>query len=191
MRDYRKFCRPRAAKSPKTGDVIVKLNCGEEVIVNEKEYNSIKKFFKVKSLVGSSNASNQSGFIRAISKETGLEATFSPEVYNTIKDNFEISGIIGAKNISDQIVGDIICHNSILNSDATFNYEDWLNLDNDWKATGINGVTTIEEENTVGGEYIIMANGTTFIVSAEDYAKIDTQWEHIDTIQVETTPEEP
>lgn len=81
-------------------------------------------------------------------------------------------------------IGDIICHNNILNTDAIFSYTNWLTLDDDWDAIGIYGITTIEEENAVGGEYIIMANGTTFIINAADYSQISSQWEHVDDIPV-------
>ena len=78
--------------------------------------------------------------------------------------------------------GDIICHNTALNTDAVFSYQNWLELDDNWDAIDIYGIETIEEEDAVGGEYIIMANGTTFIINASDYSQISSQWEHVDTI---------
>ena len=188
MRDKRKYCRPVISKYPKTGDIIIKLKCGKHAPITKSEYNKIKNFFKPESFVGEDNPTDP-GNIVVIDKNTGKQATFSTSDYNSIKDDFEISDIVGSKrNVFNTdlqetvIVGDIICHNNILDTDAIFSYDNWLELNDDWDATGIYGITTIEEENAVGGEYIIMANGTTFIINAADYSQISTQWEHIDTI---------
>lgn len=179
MRDIKKFYVPKITKNPSGEDVIVKLKWGKEVPVDDKDYDNIKKFFEIKSFVGESN-SQSVGYIKASSKKYDKEGVFSAETYNKIKNDFEISEIVGS--IQNPSTGNIIAHNSILNLDATFSYSDWLNLNDDWDAIGIYGINTIEEENAVGGEYVIMANGTTFIINASDYPQISTQWEHVDTI---------
>ena len=97
-------------------------------------------------------------------------------VVRAVCDSTDLQGIV--------TTGDIICHNSILNTDAIFSYQNWLDLDDSWDAIGIYGIETLEEEDTVGGEYIIMANGTTFIINAADYSQISSQWEHVDDIPV-------
>ena len=46
MRDCKKFCRPNLVKYPKDGDIIIRLQNGQTGIVNAKEYERIKKYFK-------------------------------------------------------------------------------------------------------------------------------------------------
>lgn len=181
MRDKRKYCRPVISKYPKTGDIVIKLKCGKYAPITQSEYNKVKNFFKPESFVGEDSPTDP-GNIIVIDKNTGKQAVFSTSDYNSIKDNFEISSIVGNK--TNPSVGDITVHNSILNMDGVFSYNDWLELDDNWNTTGIYGIQTIEEENAVGGEYVILANGTTFIINASDYSQISTQWEHVDTIPI-------
>ena len=78
--------------------------------------------------------------------------------------------------------GDIICHNTALNRNVIFSYEDWLELDNSWDLVGLYGITTYEEEDAANGDYVIMANSHTLIIKPEDYSKVSNHWEHFDTI---------
>lgn len=80
--------------------------------------------------------------------------------------------------------GDIICHNNILNQDAIFSFNDWLNVDSNWDLVGLYGITTYEEEDASNGDYVILANGHTLIIKPEDYSKVSNNWEIVDTISV-------
>ena len=367
MKDYRKFCRPKTTKYPQVGDVQVKLNCGSTVYVKAKDYLSIKKSFKINSIIG--ETSNTAGNIKVLDKELNEEITVSPETYINNQNKFEfieivrnrydptnghkyvdlglpsgtkwatmnvgassetdygnyyqygkgaaqyvetsgdsdyngtenplaasadtaaqmwggswhmptraqmeeltantayqwvtnykgsginggtftatngavlfipaagfwsngsqyyvgVNGIywgsspngggsaynLGFNNGSKDVVnfnreygcsvrpvdsstvvpegtilaqdGDIITHNNTLNQDAIFSFNDWLNLTDDWDLVGLYGITTYEEENAVGGDYVIMANGHTLIIKPEDYSKVSNNWEVVDTISV-------
>ena len=192
MREYRKFYRPRTTKFPQVGDVEIKLNCGNIVYVKYKEYLKNQKFFKINSFVGES--SNSSGNILVTDKETGKKAIFSIQDYSSIDDQFEIVSIIGNKkdplevrsyvdnSQGDAQEGDIILHNSELNIDAVFSYNDWLELSDSWDLVGLQDITTYEEEDSEDGDYVIMSNGHTLIIKPGDYSKVSNNWEHVDTI---------
>jgi len=71
-----------------------------------------------------------------------------------------------------------MCHNSLLDTDAVFSFNDWKNnVSDDWNLTGLYGITTYEEEDASDGDYVIMANGHTLIIKPEDYSKISDNWE--------------
>ena len=180
MRDFRKFCRPKIKNTSSVGDIILKLKCGTTGTISQEEYNKVKQFFKLESFVGESTSSP--GKIKAESKLLGEEAIFDIATYQIIEDSFEIKEIVGDKKTPAD--GDIICHNSILNRDATFSFQDWLNVDDSWEITGLYNIETFEEEDTVGGEYVILANGTTLIIKAEDYSKVSSNWEKVDEIPI-------
>ena len=78
--------------------------------------------------------------------------------------------------------GDIICHNNILNQDAIFSFNDWLNVDSNWDLIGLYKITTYEEEDASNGDYVILANGHTLIIKPGDYSKVSTNWEKVDVI---------
>lgn len=80
-------------------------------------------------------------------------------------------------------IGDIIAHNNLLNIDRAFEYSDWIELDDSWDTVGLYGIETLEEQDCVGGEYVILSNSTTFIINASDYSKVSSYWEHVDTIE--------
>ena len=82
--------------------------------------------------------------------------------------------------------GDIICHNNVLNQDAIFSFNDWLNVDSNWDLVRLYGITTYEEEDASNGDYVILANGHTLIIKPDDYSKISSNWEQVDTIIRET-----
>lgn len=192
MREYRKFCRPKTTKSPQIGDVEIQLKCGSIVYVKYQEFLKRRNSFKIKSFVGED--SNLPGNILVQDKETGKKAVFSIQDYSFIDDQFEIISIIGNKkdplevrsyvdnSQGDAQEGDIILHNSELNIDAVFSYNNWLKLSDSWDLVGLQDITTYEEEEAQNGYYVIMANGHTLIIKPEDYSKVSDDWEHIDTI---------
>ena len=185
MRDKRKYCRPKVQKYPKFGDVNIKLKCGEVITVSPKTYKKVKELFKLDSVVGEIS-SDSVGNIKVYDTEIDKEITINVSDYD--ENIFELVEIVGNIPSASAQTGDILAHNSVLNQDAIFSYQNWLTLDDSWDATGIQGITTIEEEDAVGGEYIIMANGTTFIINASDYPLISSQWEHVDDIPVPDNP---
>ena len=84
-------------------------------------------------------------------------------------------------------VGDILVHNSETNEDKVVPYSKWLQLEDSWDIVGLYGITTYEEENAENGYYVIMSNGTTLIIAPEDYEKVNTNWEQVDTVIVPTS----
>lgn len=187
MRDYRKYCRPKVQKNPKIGDVRVRLNCGEILTVSAYDYKKVGRNFKLDSFIGES--SNTAGNLLVTNKILNQDMVLSPQDYVDNSDRFEIKEVIG-DSASDAQEGDIICHNSLLDTDAVFSFNDWKNnVSDDWNLTGLYGITTYEEEDASDGDYVIMANGHTLIISPSDYDKVSSNWEHVDTIQIE--PEQP
>lgn len=174
MRDKKKFCRPNVTKNPKVGDIYIKLKCGNTVPITAEEYNKIKKFFNIDSFVGSSQ--NKTGNIVVLNKKVNENMIISPD---DLTDNFELVEIIG--NIQNPSNGDILVHNNTINEDAVFSFNDWVSNDEIWEITGLYGVTTYEEDEITVGDYIILANGVTFIIKPEDYSKVSNNWEHVDT----------
>ena len=183
MRDKRKYCRPKIQKYPKLGDVNIKLKCGEVVAVSPKTYKNIKDFFKMDSVVG--EVSNSKGNIKVYDPEIDKEITINVSDYDG--DRFELTEIIGSIPTTSAQDGDILVHNSILDEDAIFSYNDWVNLDDSWDLTGLYGITTYEEEDATDGDYVILANGHTLIIKPSDYPKVSSHWEQVDTIVI---PEE-
>ena len=187
MRDYRKYCRPKVQKNPKIGDVRVRLNCGEILTVSAYDYKKVGRNFKLDSFIGESP--NTAGNLLVTNKILNQDMVLSPQDYVDNSDRFEIKEIIG-DSTSDVQEGDIMCHNSLLDTDAVFSFNDWkINVSDDWNLTGLYGITTYEEEDASDGDYVIMANGHTLIISPSDYDKVSSNWEHVDTIQIE--PEQP
>lgn len=181
MRDFRKFSRPKVLKSiPNIGDVFVKLKCKSIVPVSAKDFNKIRRFFKIDSIVG--EASQKTGNIKVFSNNLNKTFQLNPTDYNKIKDRVEFKEVVGA--VSSPIDGNILVHNDILNIDSVFTFNDWVASDDTWTITGLQGITTYEEENASDGDYIIMANGTTLIISSSDYSKVSSNWEQVDTIQI-------
>lgn len=180
MRDKKKFYVPRKAKNPKVGDVVVKLRYGKEVIVSEKDFKHIKDFFKIKRFYG--NSSNSVGNVKATSKNFGKQDNFSTENFDEIKTKFEIDEIIGAKNENNVQEGNIITHNSYLDQDIMFDFQDWLNLDSSYDLVGLYGINTYTEDTASNGDYVILANGHTLIIKPEDFSKVSDNWEQVDTI---------
>lgn len=174
MRDFRKFGLPRTTKNPSIGDVLVEIN-KELKPVSYKDFKSISKFFKINSFYGESQY--KIGNLEVENKDFGKSAIFSPEDFK--EDKFIIKNIIGNKNPE---VGDIQVYNPIIDQEAVFSFEDWINSTNSWEIVGLYGIKTYKEEETVGGEYVISANGTTFIIKPKDYSKIKSNWKHVDTI---------
>ncbi len=83
------------------------------------------------------------------------------------------------------ITGDITCHNDILNINEIFSYQNWLELDDSWNAIDLYGIETFDNEDEVTEQrYVILSNGTTFIIKAEDYSLVSSNWEHVDTIDI-------
>ena len=185
MRDKRKYCRPKIQKYPKLGDVNIKLKCGEVVTVSPKTYKNIKDFFRMDSVVG--EVSNSKGNIKVYDPEIDKEITINVSDYD--KDRFELTEIIGSIPTTSAQDGDILVHNSILDEDAIFSYNDWVNLDDSWDLVGLYGITTYEEEDATDGDYVILANGHTLIIKPSDYPKVSSHWEQVDTIIIPT--EEP
>ena len=189
MKDYRKYCRPKTTKSPQLGDVEIRLNCGNIVYVKYQEYLKVKNSFKIKSFVGEDPSSP--GNMVVIDKETGKEAIFSTEDYNSIEDQFEISGIVGDKKEQAQ-EGDIICHNSNLNIDATFSYSEWVRLDNSWSFKGIFGVDTKTKTNASVGDIVIKLENTITFINPNNWSKVSGNWEAIGIVCIESrnTPDQ-
>jgi len=58
-----------------------------------------------------------------------------------------------------------------------------MNLDESWDTIDIYGVETFDNDDEVTEErYVIMANGTTFIIKSEDYSKVSSKFEIVDTL---------
>ena len=93
MRDARKFCRPKITKNPKLGDVYIKLKCGETAPISAEEYNKVKEFFKIDSIVGSSPSIGGNLIVK--SKLLGVLTVISPEDFDS--DIFEVQEVIGEK----------------------------------------------------------------------------------------------
>lgn len=96
MRDYKKFCRPKFTNNPQAGDILLKLNCGEEGAISQEEYEKVQDFFTIESFVGETTSS--SGKIVTRNKELDTTAIFDAETYTQVKDNFEMQEIIGEKD---------------------------------------------------------------------------------------------
>lgn len=186
MRDKRKFCRPVVTKNPKFGDVIVKLSCGKKLSVSSQEYIKIKDFFKIDSMIGSSE--KVPGNLKV--NNTYLDYNTIVNIVNYVNNQniLELIDIIGNKsNPSD---GDILVHNNSINEDAVFSFNDWVTTSDNWDITGLYGITTYEEETAEDGDYVILANGHTLIIKPEDYSKVSSNWEHVDTIDKEEEEEQ-
>ena len=182
MRDFRKFCRPNTIKNPKIGDVEVSLNCGETVFMDAQEYKSVQKFFKNATIIESNASSTKAGNIKTYSTSLGRNFILSPSEYSKYKDFFEFVEVIKEqKNPSD---GDILVHNDILDMNSIFSYNDWIDSEDSWDAYGLQNIETFGSEDEVTEDrYVIQSNGTTFIIKAEDYSKINSGWEIVDTIE--------
>ena len=186
MRDRRKFCRPKTTNYPQVGDVQVKLKCGTKVYVKIKEYLKVKDYFKVNSVVG--ETTNSAGNVEVLDKDLNREIIVTSQDYVNNQDKFELIGIVSEKHDTGSPLaqeGDIIVHSNTLNRDAIFSFTDWLSLSDDWDLEELYGITTYEEEDASNGDYIIMANGHTLIISPSDYSKVSSNWEHVDTIVID------
>lgn len=84
-------------------------------------------------------------------------------------------------------IGDVIVHNPELNKDSIVSFKEWLNLDDSWELVGLYNIKTFEEEEAFDGDYVILANGHTLIISPNDYDKVKDHWEQVDIIQKDTT----
>ena len=184
MRDFRKFCRPRVTKYPKLGDVQIKLNCGEIISVSAKEYNKIKSFFKIYSIIG--EASNTIGNLKVYDTELDKNTIISPTDYSNNKSRYELTEIIGNIPVSNRNEGDIKLYNEDLNQHIVITFQNWSqnydNISDDWTLEGLQGITTYEEEDAEDGYYVIGYNGNTLIISSDDYPKVSNNWEKLDTI---------
>ena len=183
MRDRKKFCIPKIARYPKAGDVVVWLKGGKYQTVPYKEFKKVSSFFKIKSFKGES--SEIPGSLKMSSKDFTGNGTFSPSDYASLEDKFTIEEIIGNKQNPQD--GDILVYNSYIDQSAVFSFDDWVNSDDSWEITGLQGITTYEEEDAEDGDYIILANGHTLIIKPADYSKVSSNWEHVETITIPQT----
>lgn len=202
MREYRKFCRPKTTKSPQIGDVEIQLKCGSIVYVKYKEFLKRKNFFKIKSFVGED--SNFPGNILVQDKETSKKAVFSIEDYDLIEGQFEIISIVGSKqdslnsyeytdvNSGEAQEGDIILHNSDLNIDSVFSYNDWVELDSSWTFKEIYGVDIKTKNTTTVGDVVIKAENIITFIKSSDWSKVNNNWEAIGIVCIESrnTPDQ-
>lgn len=186
MRDRKKFYRPKISKTLKPGDLLLKLKYGEIGGISQEEYKRIKRFFDYEQVIGESSSSV--GKIQATSKVLEINTTFDIDTYIKVKDQYELTGIVGSKNTSSASTGDIICHNRTLNIDATFSYNDWVNLDDSWDTTGLFGIQTYDNDDELTEDrYVILSNGTTFIIKQSDYSYVQSNWEVADSITLGPT----
>lgn len=183
MRDFRKFCRPKITKHPQIGDVEIKLKCGNTAYIKAEDYLDIKNFFKINSIMG--EVSSVPGVVKVLSKTLEVETTVNTETYLNNEDKFELVGIVGAKDPASD--GDIIVHSNMLNEDVIFSFDDWITLSDDYDLVGLQGITTYSEDDASNGDYVILANGHTLIISPSDYSKVSDNWEQVDTISKITT----
>ena len=180
MRDKKKFLRPKETKFPQAGDVTVRTKWGETVSVSSKDFKRIKDFYKTESIIG--ETTSLSGRLRVLSKDLNKELIISPASFNDKK--FELIEIIDNKTTPSE--GDVKLYNSRIKEYAIMDFDDWLEVEDNWELVGLNGIETFEEEDTVGGEYVILGNGHTLIIKASDYSKVSNHWEHVDDIVAET-----
>ena len=87
MRDCKKFCRPNLVKYPKDGDIIIRLQNGQTGIVNAKEYERIKKYFKKISDYDSSSNDEQNEGGGGAEPASTLLAPFSGDDMVLITDS--------------------------------------------------------------------------------------------------------
>lgn len=181
MRDRKKFCRPKITKYPKVGDVYVKLPYGKIVAVSANEFEKIKDLFRIESMVGEAN--NIPGNLEVINKKLNYTTIIEPSSYN--EKIFDLIKVIGDKD-GDFSTGDIKLYNETLNRNIIVSFEDWLKIGDSWNITEIYNINTYSEDEAEEGDYVILSNGTTFIIKPDDYSSISDHWEHVDTIHKNT-----
>lgn len=202
MRDFRKFCRPKTTKSPQIGDVEIQLKCGSIVYVKYREFLKRRNFFKIKSFIGEDP--NLPGNILVQDKEINKKAVFSTEDYDLIEGQFEILSIIGSKqdslnsyeytdtNSGEAQEGDIILHNSDLNIDSVFSYNDWIELNGSWTFKEIYGIDIKTKTTAAVGDIVIKAEDIITFIKSSDWSKVSNNWEAIGIVCIESrnTPDQ-
>ena len=202
MREYRKFCRPKTTKSPQIGDVEIQLKCGSIVYVKYQEFLKRRNSFKIKSFVGEDP--NLPGNILVQDKETNKKAVFSTEDYDLIEGQFDILSIVGSKqdflnsyeytdvNSGEAQEGDIVLHNSDLNIDSVFSYNNWIELNSSWTFKEIYGVDIKTKTTAAVGDIVIKAEDTITFIKSSDWSKVSNNWEAIGIVCIESrnTPDE-
>lgn len=126
------------------------------------------------------------GDIITINEELGIVVVFPTNVYSKIKNKYTYYGVVGELIIIHEnnitLAPDESIKTQFENIDAMFLYEDWINISDVWIIQGFYNIETYTEEQAKDGDYVIMANGTTLIIDPDDYSKVSSHWEHVDTI---------